>query len=49
MKLWGANGEPDAQRRIGPNAIPRRWADISAAKKVLNYAPRYSLEQGTPI
>jgi UDP-glucose 4-epimerase len=47
LKSAGRSGEPELVTTQTPiNPIPRRWADISAAKKAIGYRPQLFLENG---
>lgn len=47
MNVWGHSEGPERDLSQNPtNPIPRRWADITAARKHLGYAPKVSLTDG---
>lgn len=46
LKTWGTPGEPELSPQAPINPIPRRWADVSSARKTLGFVPEIFLEQG---
>jgi UDP-glucose 4-epimerase len=47
LKCWGKSGDPElVTAQVPTNPIPRRWADISAARRQLNFVPEIALEAG---
>jgi UDP-glucose 4-epimerase len=47
LKSWGRSGKPEVDLSHSPvNPIPRRWADISAARKHLGFQPEIPLDKG---